>query len=352
MLAHIGHRRIVRSVAQLSRSLNQAGRSTHQKGVEPTDGQLSIQPFRIGSPPPTAVPCVTFLEQRKEYAMRTFIGSILTIIVACSTAIAQTVLFDFDTAPLHSSLPVDVAVGGITAHLSATGQGFSIQPAGVLGFTPADFSGYCIYPNSIYSADLRVGFSQTLTNFSILYSPEEYGCDSSARMRATGYMNGVLTATNTMIADPPGTWPSATLSLSAVQGFNSVVVHYDAPPITGGDWGPVFMADNMNVTAMIRLLGDFNIDQIVNSADVSAMLTALTDLNVYQASHGFSDAELLAIGDLNASGTVTNADIQALLTHLTAGVGGLTAVPEPASIAQLALALPALAFAVACRHCK
>ena len=27
-----------------------------------------------------------------------------------------------------------------------------------------------------------------------------------------------------------------------------MVVHYDKPPITGGDWGPIFMADNMEVT--------------------------------------------------------------------------------------------------------
>ncbi len=32
-------------------------------------------------------------------------------------------------------------------------------------------------------------------------------------------------------------------------GFNSVVVHYDSPPPTGGDYGPIFVADNMLVTA-------------------------------------------------------------------------------------------------------
>ena len=28
---------------------------------------------------------------------------------------------------------------------------------------------------------------------------------------------------------------------------NSVIVHYDKAPITGGDYGPIFMADNMSV---------------------------------------------------------------------------------------------------------
>ena len=81
---------------------------------------------------------------------------------------AQSILFDFDNAPVHTSLPISVTVGGITAQLSATGQGFSIQPANSLGFTPAGFAGYCIYPNSVYAADLLVSFSTPLTAFSIM----------------------------------------------------------------------------------------------------------------------------------------------------------------------------------------
>jgi hypothetical protein len=140
-------------------------------------------------------------------------------------------------------------VGGITAHFTATGQGFSIQPANSLGFTPAGFSGNCIYPNSVYGADLLVSFSRTITNFSILYAPEEYACDSSATMRVTAYLNGALagTATTNAVA---GTWPSETLAFASAKGFDSVVVHYDAAPVTGGDYGPVFMADNMMVTPL------------------------------------------------------------------------------------------------------
>ena len=165
-------------------------------------------------------------------------------------AAGQAVLFDFDTAPPYSPLPINLTVGGITAQFSATGQGFSIQRADALGFTPVGFAGYCIYPSSVYAADLLIGFSQALTDFSILYAPEEYACDSSATMRVTAYMSGTPVGTNTTFADPPGTWPTATLSITVAQGFNSVVVHYDAPPPTGGDWGPIFMADNMRVTPL------------------------------------------------------------------------------------------------------
>lgn len=161
---------------------------------------------------------------------------------------AQSVLFDFDSAPRYSSLPMDVTIGGLTAHLSATGQGFSIQAANTMGFTPAGFAGNCIYPNSVYAADLKISFSQLLTNFSIMYAPQELACDSSARMRVTAYQGTTLIGTSTTTADPPGTWPTGTLTINSAQGFDNVVVHYDAPPPTGGDWGPIFLADNMTVT--------------------------------------------------------------------------------------------------------
>jgi len=166
---------------------------------------------------------------------------------------AQSVLFDFDNAPAHSPLPLSLTVGGITAQLSATGQGFSIQAANVLGFTPAGFSGNCIYPSSVLAADQLIGFSQPLTAFSILYAPEEYACDSSARMKVTAYLNDSLVGSNTTNANA-GTWPSEILAFSSAQPFNRVVVHYDAPPPTGGDYGPIFMADNMEVTPSAPVL--------------------------------------------------------------------------------------------------
>jgi hypothetical protein len=78
-------------------------------------------------------------------------------------------------------------------------------------------------------------------------------------MRVTAYLGGVLEGTATMTADPPGTWPTATLTISLPAGFDSVVVHYDAPPPTGGDWGPIFMADNMAVTPMSLLPGPIHL---------------------------------------------------------------------------------------------
>jgi hypothetical protein len=167
-----------------------------------------------------------------------------------NNAPAQAVLFDFDNAPLYTPLPIDLTVSGITAHFSATGQGYSIQNADVLGFTPPGFAGHIVYPNSINLADLLISFDQTLTNFSIMYTCQELGCDDAATMRVTAYMNGSFIGTSTRTATFPGTWPVDTLSCSFPQGFNSAVVHYDSPPPTCQDYGTIFMADNMLVTAL------------------------------------------------------------------------------------------------------
>jgi len=159
---------------------------------------------------------------------------------------SQQVTFDFDNAPVHSPLPISLTVGGITAQFSATGEGFSVQRADALGFAPPGFAGYCLYPSSVFASDLLVSFSRELTNFSILYSPEEYGCDSSATLRVTAYLNDLVVGTSTTNASAPGTWPSEILRFSSVQSFNKVVVHYDARPACQ-DYGPIFMADNMVV---------------------------------------------------------------------------------------------------------
>jgi hypothetical protein len=190
-------------------------------------------------------------ENERFNTMKTQLIIVLSSLTLLSTrTFGATVLFDFDSAPVHTPFPLTLTVGGITAQFSATGgQGFSIQPANTMGFTPAGFAGNCIYPDSIYASDLLVSFSQPLTAFSILYAPDELACDSSARMRVTAYLDGVEVGTTTTNAQA-GTWPSETLAIYPATNFNSVVVHYDAPPPTGGDYGVIFMADNMLVTTL------------------------------------------------------------------------------------------------------
>lgn len=163
--------------------------------------------------------------------------------------VAGAQLFDFDNAPYRAPLPIDLTVGDLTAHFSGTGDGFSIQAANTMGFTPAGFAGLCIYPDGVFGGDLLIDFSRPLSDFSILYAPQELGCDDSAIMRVTAYMDATLVGTATTTAPAPGTWPTGTLAYSSPLGFNHVVVHYDHRPACT-DYGPIFMADNMNVTTL------------------------------------------------------------------------------------------------------
>lgn len=187
-----------------------------------------------------------------------FSGRFLAIVLAflagtvspLASVSAQSVLFDFDNAPLSTSLPISLTASGITANLSATGQGYSIQNANVLGFVPAGFAGRIIYPNSVFLADLLISYNQIITDFSIMYSCQELGCDDAATMRVTAYKYGNLVGTATKTAGVPGTWPVDTLSCTFTTGFDSVVVHYDSPPPTCQDYGVIYLADNMLVTPL------------------------------------------------------------------------------------------------------
>ena len=180
--------------------------------------------------------------------MKTFTVFLLAFFAFTITSSSQVILFDFDNAPLYTSLPIYQTAGGITAHLSATGSGYSVQAANVLGFTPPGFAGHILYPNSIYGSDILVHFDHTLTDFSIMYCVQELGCDNSATMRVTAYINGAYVGYSNRTATFPGTWPVDTLQCHFPQGFDSVVVHYQSPPPTCQDYGVVFLADNMRVT--------------------------------------------------------------------------------------------------------
>ncbi len=184
----------------------------------------------------------------KSFSLASILFVFTLALTSSSSMYAQFTFFDFKTTPVQTSLPINLTAGGITAYLTATGSGYSIQQANVLGFTPVGFNGFCIYPNSVYASDLQISFDQTLSDFSIMYSPQELGCDDSSTMRVTAYMNTTLVGTNTATVPNPGTWPTGTLSCSFSSGFNNVVVHYASHPPTCQDYGVIFMADNMQVS--------------------------------------------------------------------------------------------------------
>jgi autotransporter-associated beta strand protein len=114
---------------------------------------------------------------------------------------------------------------------------------------------------------------------------------------------------------------------------------------SGTNAGQFELVPSATAPVGILTLGDINQDGVVNTKDISAMMSALTDLTDYQngtssvrsTGGAWNQSQLVYVADVNLDGVVDNRDTQALTSYiangLTGGGGGsLTAVPEPASL--------------------
>jgi hypothetical protein len=117
------------------------------------------------------------------------------------------------------------------------------------------------------------------------------------------------------------------------------------PTLSGAAWD----TSQLYTTGTLYVLpnrGDVNRDTHVDIADVSALMTALSDLPNYQGS--LTTTQLAEIADLTGDNLVTNADVQGLIVFLANGGGSssVAAVPEPSTalLALVASALAAVAF--------
>ena len=163
------------------------------------------------------------------------------------------VTFDFDGGPVSSSLPIDWTLNSLTGHFTG---GFSVQPVGTVGISPIGFSGLCLWPNSVFPSDLSIVFSERLLDLSILVATADNVCDISSRMRVTAYLGATYVGTNTVVP-PQGSYPSATLTIADPNGFDRVVVHWDAPGSVCQDYAPIFLADIVTVTRALPVgVGD------------------------------------------------------------------------------------------------
>ena len=128
----------------------------------------------------------------------------------------------------------------------------------------------------------------------------------------------------------------------------------DLPALsTGLAWSTLHFGDNGTLAVVDQNLvpGDLNHDLQVTVADISALMTALSNLNGFETSRGITtNAQLLQVADINGDGVVNNLDLQSLISEEAnsiigsvviggSGSGGATlvAVPEPASISLLFL---------------
>ncbi len=226
---------------------------------------------------------------------------ILAMIMGVSRLSAQKILFDFDSASNHTSLPISLTEGGITAHFAATGQGYSIQD-NTSPVVPSGFTGRFLYPNSIYASDLLISFNKKITDFSIWYSCQELACDDAATMKVTAYLRDTLVGSNTRMTANPGTWPVDTLSCSFSKGFDSVVVHYFKKPPTCTDYGVIYLCDNMRVSEYVQtpVSGPENYIQKINisnpiSRDGNISFALVQNENIHIALYDLSGRMITGI---------------------------------------------------------
>jgi polygalacturonase len=135
-----------------------------------------------------------------------------------------------------------------------------------------------------------------------------------------------------------------------VSGLNITVPGSDAfanaSPVKGA-----YLSNLTNLSSLATgpalFPGDFNRDGQVTVADISAMMSAMTNLSGFESSHGLSDPQMQVIGDVNDDFKINNADVQALIDLIANGGGSAgalpIAVPEPSSLLLAVVGLGALA---------
>jgi hypothetical protein len=124
------------------------------------------------------------------------------------------------------------------------------------------------------------------------------------------------------------------VDLSTLAGAHTLSVDFTSSDV--GMFGintPTYVAlDDLQLLDVPTQKGDLNLDRSKSVTDIAALMTALSDLQKYQAAHNLTDDQTLALGDLDSDHKVTNLDLQVLANLLanSGGGGTLTSVPEPA----------------------
>ena len=196
---------------------------------------------------------------------------------------------------------------------------------------------------SVSTATSHIDLGTSFTN-TLKLSPSGNIVWTGSALTIDDWVNGL---THVFVGNTPYSASSTTMGLSASQlqritfsGFSP-----GATLIAGGELVP----QDVGGAIPALLKGDINHDNHVNAADVTAMLSAITDLNKFASTNNLFASDVAFLGDVDSDGSFTNADIQSLLTLLVNGGGSVAAVPEPTSIWLFAVALPGLVLAVARR---
>ncbi len=118
------------------------------------------------------------------------------------------------------------------------------------------------------------------------------------------------------------------LSTSQLKSITFTGFSPGATLIAGGELVPQDIGGAITTTLT---KGDLNRDGHINAADITAMMSALTDLNKYATTNNRFTSDVAYVGDLDGDGTFTNLDLQFILSFIGGGGGTVAPVPEPAT---------------------
>jgi hypothetical protein len=244
---------------------------------------------------------------------------------------------DFGWAKREGTIATPDAIAGISG-----AQGNSLNPIIERDHTATgekSISGGYVYRGPIPELQGTYLFGDEVTGH--LYTAT---FDRNTNPAAFNGLNGAVT-------DMTNIWNQTTSASSIIDPNNPSYV----PGATGfgvqnevsygeDNAGNVYVVDFGGGTAglgevfkLAKVPGDINDDGHIDAADISAMMSALTD-------PASTDPLFLMNADVNRDGKFTNADLQALITFLRNGHGSTDSVPEPSTIVLAAFGAGLMSF--------
>jgi autotransporter-associated beta strand protein len=186
---------------------------------------------------------------------------------------------------------------------------------------------------SVSSPNSHIDLGPSFTN-ALNFSPSGNVLWNAAQLTIDNWISG---ANHIFVGTTPYSANSLTMGLSASQLMNITFTGHTpgATLIAGGELVPQDVGGAITTTFV---KGDMNRDGHVNAADVTSMLSALTDINKFATTNNRFASDVAFVGDLDSDGAFTNLDLQSLLGLLAGGGGSSVApVPEPSAIVLFAV---------------